>query len=186
MDAWMWIVLAVALVALVAAIAWMASTHHRTSELRDTFGSEYDRTIEGADGRRDAEAELAERRERREELDIRPLSAAARDRYASTWSQVQSRFVDDPAVALKEADVLVLQVMGERGYPTDRFQDRADLVSVDHPEVVEHYRAGHRLSELSETGRASTEDQRQALVHYRAIFDQLLEDGRGDRSASIS
>ena len=185
MDAWMWIVLAVAVVALIAAIAWMASTHHRTSELRDTFGSEYDRTLEGADGRRDAETDLRERRERHDELDIRPLSAAARDRYASTWTQVQSRFVDDPAMALRDADVLVVQVMGDRGYPTDRFEDRADVVSVDHPEVIEHYRAGHRLSELSDAGGASTEDQRQALVHYRAIFDELLEDGQGDRSAAV-
>ena len=181
MDTWMWIVLAVAVVALIAAIAWMAGSHHRTSELRETFGPEYDRTLEGADGRRDAETALRERRDRRDELDIRPLSAAARERYASTWAQVQSRFVDDPSTALRDADVLVLQVMDERGYPTDRFEDRADVVSVDHPEVVEHYRAGHRLAQLSDAGGASTEDLRQAVVHYRAIFDELLGDDQGAR-----
>jgi len=182
MDAWMWIVIAVAIVTVIAAIAVMANAHHRTSELRDAFGPEYDRTLSDAEGRRDAEAELLERRQRREELDIRPLSAEAHDRYSSAWAQTQARFVDDPAAALREADVLVVQVMRERGYPVERFDDRTDTVSVDHPDVVEHYRAGHRLAQLSRDGRASTEDMRQAVVHYRAMFDQLLQDGRSART----
>ena len=182
MDAWMWIVLAVAVIVVIVAIAWMAKSRHRTSELRDTFGSEYDRTVEGADDRRDAERELLERQRRRDELDIRPLTVAARDRYASSWAQTQARFVDDPASALRDADGLVVEVMRERGYPVDRFDDRSDTVSVDHPDVVQHYRAGHRLAELARDGGASTEDMRQALVHYRAMFDELLEDP-SDREA---
>jgi hypothetical protein len=181
MEPWMWMLIALGVI-VVLAVLWIASRRRRTSELRDTFGPEYDRTVGSADRRRDAEAELAERRERREAIDVRPLTAAARDRYAAAWAQVQTRFVDDPATALRDADVLVIEVMRERGYPVERFDERADTVSVDHPEVVEHYRAGRRLAGLSEDGRASTEDMRQAVVHYRAMFDELLDDGVGGRS----
>jgi hypothetical protein len=173
MDAWMWIVIAAAAaVVLLAVIWWAASRKRRTTHLREGFGPEYDRTVEEAGSRRKAESDLTDREKRREELDIRPLSPGARDRYANRWSTVQERFVDDPSSALRDAHTLVVEVMRDRGYPTDDFEQRAADVSVDHPEVVENYRSAHAITERDE---ADTEDQRQALVHYRALFDELLE-----------
>jgi hypothetical protein len=173
MDTWVWIVIAVAVVAVVLlAVWWVASRSRRTTRLREGFGPEYDRTVEESGSRRRAESELAEREKRHEELDIRPLSPGARDRFASRWSRVQERFVDDPSGALDDAHVLVLEVMRERGYPTDDFEQRAADVSVDHPNVVENYRSAHEITERDD---ADTEDQRQAMVHYRALFDELLE-----------
>lgn len=173
MDTWVWIVIAAAVVAVVLlAIWWTASRKRRTSHLREGFGPEYDRTVDEAGSRRRAESELVEREKRREELDIRPLAPGARDRFADRWSTVQERFVDDPSGALKDAHVLVVEVMRERGYPTDDFEQRAADVSVDHPHVVENYRSAYAISERDD---ADTEEQRQGLVHYRALFDELLE-----------
>ena len=171
MDAWVLIVIVVVVIA-VAALAWWAMTRKRTADLRDRFGPEYDRTVQASgDDRRAAEAELAARRERREQLNIRELDPASRARYQQGWTDVQARFVDQPAIAVREADELVLLVMRERGYPMDDFDQRAADVSVDHPQVVEHYREGHDISSRQD---ASTEDLRQAFVHYRALFDELL------------
>jgi hypothetical protein len=171
-DTWAWILIIVAAVVVVAIIAWSVARNRRTKGLRDQFGPEYDRTMEQTDSRREAEAELAGRRERREELDIRPLTPAARDRYASTWATVQSRFVDEPVTSLREADRVVADLMRERGYPMDDFEQRAADVSVDHPNVVAHYRAAHEISSKSDS---STEDMRQGMIHYRALFEELLE-----------
>jgi hypothetical protein len=173
-EAWVWIVIAVVLVAIVAAVAWAAAKKRRTTMLREQFGPEYGRTIGLMDNRREAEGELAARRERRAGLDIRPLTPSARDRYAEEWRGVQSGFVDEPAASLLEADHLVLIVMRDRGYPMDDFDQRAADVSVDHPRVVEHYRAAHRISDLADAQQATTEDMRQGLVHYRALFEDLL------------
>lgn len=172
MDSWVWIVIAVAAVVVLLAIWWMASRKRRTSHLREGFGPEYDRTVDEAGSRREAEADLTEREKRRDELDITPLAPGTRDRFADRWRTVQERFVDDPSAALRDAHVLVVEVMRERGYPTDDFEQRAADVSVDHPHVVENYRSAHAITER---GDADTEDQRQALVHYRALFDELLE-----------
>jgi hypothetical protein len=179
MDAWVWIVIAVAALVVVALIAWAAARNRRTTGLRDQFGPEYDRTVGRTDSRKEAEAELAARRERRASLDIRPLSPAARDRYVREWTTVQSRFVDSPRDALREADALVTDLMRARGYPMDDFEQRAADVSVDHPRVVEHYRVANRIAHRRET---STEDQRQGIVHYRALFEELLEVEPSDRS----
>ena len=173
MDTWVWIVIAAAAVAIVLlAIWWAAARKRRTSELREGFGPEYDRTVEESGSRRRGESELTERRDRRQELDIRPLAPGTRDRFSNRWSTVQERFVDDPNAALREAHGLVVEVMRERGYPTDDFEQRAADVSVDHPHVVENYRSAHAITER---GDADTEDQRQAMVHYRGLFDELLE-----------
>jgi ABC-type nickel/cobalt efflux system permease component RcnA len=172
MDTWVWIVIAAAAVLVLLAIWWMAKRKRRTSHLQEGFGPEYDRTVEERGSRRKAESELTDREKRREELDIRPLAPGTRDRFADRWSTVQERFVDDPKQALKDAHVLVVEVMRERGYPTDDFEQRAADVSVDHPHVVENYRSAHAITERSD---ADTEDQRQAMVHYRALFDELLE-----------
>jgi FtsZ-interacting cell division protein ZipA len=174
MPIWAWILIALAVAALVAIAVWAALRAKRSSGLRERFGPEYERTMETSDDRRRAESELMERERRREELEIKPLPAAERERFMEAWRSVQVRFVDAPVRALREADGLVSEVMRKRGYPMDEFEERAALVSVDHPDVVENYRAGHAVSTASEGGQASTEDLRRGMVHYRALFDELL------------
>ena len=176
MPGWAWALIAVAVILVIALVVWQALRARRTRTLQDRFGPEYDRTIDRADGRRDAEAELEARAKRREELDIRPLTPGARERYIAQWQRVQARFVDDPDAAVRDADILIQSVMSDRGYPMDDFEQRAADVSVDHPDVVENYREGHRLTRASAMGDGTTEDLRQAMVHYRGLFDELLED----------
>jgi hypothetical protein len=176
MPTWGWIVIAViaAIVVLGAlAYAWRAQ---RSQRLRKTFGPEYDRVAADAPSRREAEAELLERKKHHDELEIKPLDPSARDRYRARWQQTQARFVDDPAEAVGEADVLVQEVMRARGYPTDDFDTRANDLSVDYPEVVEHYRAAHGVAVAQKRGNADTEDLRQAVKHYRALFENLVTD----------
>jgi len=175
MSTWVWIVIAIAAIVVVAAIVWSATRARRTKTLREGFGPEYDRTVADAPSKREAEAELAERRKRREELDIQPLSPGARERYLVAWQATQARFVDDPGEAVGEADALIQKVMGERGYPVQDFDQRTADISVDHPEVANNYRAAHGISVAHARDKASTEDLRQAMVHYRALFDELLE-----------
>jgi cytoskeletal protein RodZ len=170
MPGWAWALVAVAALLVVALVVWQALKARRTRTLQERFGPEYDRTVERTDDKREAEADLAARAKRREELEIRPLTMAAMVRYREQWQQVQARFVDDPGGAVQAADSLIQSVMRERGYPVDDFDQRAADISVDHPHVVENYREGHRLA-----GSADTEDQRQAMVHHRALFDELLE-----------
>jgi FtsZ-interacting cell division protein ZipA len=172
---WGLILIAVAAVAIVAMVALGMMRKRRTKQLQGQFGPEYDRTIEAADSKKDAEAELAARRDRREQLEVRPLSSAARERYVAQWQTVQAQFVDSPEAAVASADQLIQSVMGDRGYPVKDFDTRAADISVDHPQVVENYREGHRLAEKSSNGDGSTEDLRQAMRHYRALFDELVE-----------
>jgi hypothetical protein len=174
MSTWVWIVIAVAAALVLLLVLWSATRRRRTTQLRGRFGPEYDRTIEAADGRRHAERELREREEHRSRLDIRPLKPEARDRYRDEWKTIQSRFVDDPNTAVGQADLLVQDVMRERGYPTDDFEQRVGDISVDHPHVAEHYREAHKVAVARERGQANTEDLRQSLVHYRSLFDELL------------
>jgi hypothetical protein len=175
MDTWVWIVIAVALVVAVAALLWAVANSRRRRELQEGFGPEYDRTVSEAPSRREAEAELRERRERHDEFDIRPLPADARERYAQEWEATHARFVDDPEAAIRDADDLIQQVMRERGYPVEDFDQRAADLSVDHPDVVENYRQGHNLARRTVRGEGDTESLRQALVHYRALFAELVE-----------
>jgi hypothetical protein len=121
-----------------------------------------------------AEAELAARKARVEKLRIKQLSPGDAQRYAEQWRAVQARFVDDPVEAVREADRLVCEVMQSRGYPMGDFELRAADVSVDHPRVVEHYRAAHEIALRNEQGAAATEDLRRAIVHYRTLFDELI------------
>jgi hypothetical protein len=153
----------------------------RSQRLQAQFGPEYQRTVARAGDRRAAESSLSERAQRRREFDIVELEPAARDRYQQAWRVTQGKFVDDPAGATREADTLVATVMRDRGYPVDDFERRADDISVDHPKVAEDYRAAHAVSQANEQGLASTDDLRQAFVHYRSLFVELLgadEDGR--------
>jgi len=174
MPAWAWIIIVVA-IGVVAAVAWTAFGKRRTGKLQEQFGPEYDRTVGTRDSKREAESELMQRQKRREELDIKPLAPEARDRYRQRWQELQGRFVDAPEDAVHDADHLVTRVMKDRGYPMDDFETRAGDISVDHPEVVENYRAAHQISRKSNNGGASTEELRQATVHYRALFEELLE-----------
>jgi hypothetical protein len=161
----------------------------RSRTLQERFGPEYERTLEGTESKREAEAELAARAERRDALEIKPLDPVSRNHFVTEWRRVQARFVDDPGGAVAEADVLIQAVMSERGYPVEDFDQRAADVSVDHPGVVENYREGHRLALASATGSGTTEELRRAMQHHRALFDELVEDTadeplRGDRSAA--
>lgn len=174
---WLWILIGVVVfLVIVAAIASVVLRGMQTKRLKERFGSEYDRTVEADGGRRQAETDLRDRERRRERLDIRPLSPEARERYATRWQAVQGRFVDRPSDSLQEADDLVQGVMRDRGYPVEDFEQRTADVSVDHPDVVEHYRSAHRVSQRIGEGAIDTEEQRQAMVHYRALFDELLHE----------
>lgn len=183
MDTWVWIVIAAVALAVIAIVAIVVMQQRRRRELRESFGPEYERAVAREGDVRKGESELMARRERRAEFDIRPLSPQSRTAYARSWEQTQARFVDDPATALAQADALIIAVMGERGYPMDDFDRRTDDISVDHPDVVQHYRAAHDISvRLDEDSNASasstavsTEDLRQGLVHYRALFQELVE-----------
>jgi hypothetical protein len=177
-------VIVVAVVVALALVAWSAFKARRRKGLQQRFGSEYDHTVADAPSRREAEADLAEREKRRDELEIRPLSPEAQERYASEWRQTQEHFVDDPAGAVGDADRLIQQVMRERGYPVDDFEQRASDLSVDHPEVISNYRAAHGISIANDRGKATTEDLRTAIVHYRALFTELLEEPERAESAA--
>ena len=176
MDTWMWIVIAAAvvLVVLLAICVGCVAQEAYERTYSEGFGPEYDRTVEEAGSRRKAESELTDREKRREELDIRPLaSAGPRPLRRSLEQACRSGSWTTRASALRDAHVLVVEVMRERGYPTDDFEQRAADVSVDHPHVVENYRSAHAITERSD---ADTEEQRQAMVHYRALFDELAGD----------
>jgi len=174
MPVWAWIVIGVGLVVVIA-LALFGADRRRSRHLEEKFGPEYGRTVAERGDRRAAESELREREEVRDRLDIRPLSERQRERYGGEWQQVQSDFVDNPSDAVGEADRLVAEVMRERGYPVDDFEQQAKVVSVDHPDVVANYREGHAIYLSVDRGDASTEDLRQAMQHYRALFDELLE-----------
>lgn len=169
------VILVAAAVVVIALVAWAATRKRRTAKLVNRFGPEYDRAVENLGSKAKAEADLAARARHRAKLTIRPLSAADHDRFAEAWRQTQEGFVDDPKGAVARADSLVAEVMGLRGYPMGEFEQQAADISVDYPTLVENYRAAHRLAATSARGDISTEDLRQAMVHYRALFTELLE-----------
>jgi type II secretory pathway pseudopilin PulG len=168
------IVVAVALLVIVAGVM-MARRASRRRQLQARFGSEYERAMHASGNSKQAEVDLQARADEREKLAIRPLNDSQRNRYALDWQQVQTEFVDAPALSLGRADALITDVMIDRGYPMQDFDRQANLISVDHSEVVEHYRRAHEIFVLSQTGEASTEDLRQGFVSYRRLFDELLE-----------
>jgi len=164
----------IAVVVIIGIVLWAVARRSRTDELREHFGSEYDRAVEKTGSRTAAEAGLIARAEEVKAIDIRPLAAAERERFATDWKKIETRFVERPATAVIAADELVELVMRTRGYPMADFEKHAELLSVKHPRVVEHYRAGHSILERHERGAASTEDLRQAMLHYRALFEDLI------------
>jgi hypothetical protein len=180
-----WIVVIVVVVVLLIAAAVLVP-RMRSRRLQQQFGPEYDRTVDSAGDRRAAERDLRERTQERQELEIRPLDPGARSAYSQRWRSTQERFVDAPGEAVGDADVLVQEVMRERGYPVGDFERQARAVSVDHADVVSEYHAAHEISVANERGQASTEQLREAMVHYRTLFAELLEggDGAGGRTGS--
>lgn len=175
METWMIVLIVGALLAVGALVAWTVIGSKRSKGLRRRFGTEYDLAVKTSGSRRRAEADLASRTKRVAELDIHPLSAGDHDRFADRWRSVQASFVDNPAGAVADAEKLVEEVMRARGYPVGDFDQRAADISVDHPRFVENYRHARDLAVASQRGTAKTEDLRQATVHYRALFEDLLE-----------
>lgn len=179
------IVILIVIVVIILAVALFVIQRRRTEReqasagLRNRFGSEYDRAVNAYGSSDTAEAMLRSREERVRSLNIRPLSDTERARFSESWQSVQAQFVDDPAAAVSEAHTLVRQLMEARGYPVGDFEQQASNVSVDHPDVVENYRAAHRIALQQQEGQANTEDLRQAMVHYRALFTDLLETAQG-------
>jgi FtsZ-interacting cell division protein ZipA len=173
------IILVLVITGLVVGGVWGAR-QRRSAKLRERFGPEFTREVRVRGSEREAEQHLSEVAHRRDRLDIRPLEPKARQQYTARWEAVQAEFVDQPGPALDKADQLVTEVMRERGYPTEEFTAQAQLVAADHPHVVEHYRAARavRHAPHGSSGATSTEDLRQAFVHYRALFNELVTDGR--------
>ena len=167
-----WVLIALVLI---GAIAFITLSRMRSQRLRERFGSEYERTVRTEGTVRKAEAALEARARRVQALHIRPLSPADSTRFDTAWRAVQARFVDDPRGAVTEADRLVGELMSTRGYPVGEFEQRVADISVDHPDVVMNYRAAREIALQHSQGKASTEDLRQAMVHYRALFRELLE-----------
>jgi hypothetical protein len=162
-----------AVVVLVGAV--VVAQRRRSQKLRAHYGAEYIAAVDELGDRHKAEAELKAREKRIERLDIRPLSLEETDRYGARWRRVQADFVDDPGGAIADADALLSEVMHARGYPVSDFEQRAADLSVDHPRLVSNYRISHEVALRHARGEAGTEDLRRALIHYRDLFEELVE-----------
>jgi hypothetical protein len=178
------LIIGLALIVVAGIVAWLVLRKRRTERLRAQFGAEYDRAVKEDGSRRHAEAGLKERTERVESLNIRPLADGDRARFVETWSRIQARFVDGPGGAVTEADQLLRDVMSTRGYPVGDFEQRAADISVDHPLVIENYRTAHEIAVRQTQGKANTEDLRQAMIHYRTLFEELVSNPAGAKAAA--
>jgi hypothetical protein len=159
------------------ALVWMAVRNSRTKQLKSRFGPEYRRVARAEGGAAEAESILLAREKRVKKLDIKPLTEAQRNEFADIWEHAQAEFVDDPVAAVTHADVLVQEVMSVRGYPVADFEQRVADVSVDHPAVVQNYRLAHEIAEHNDNEDVGMEKLREAMLHYRALFADLLHDG---------
>ena len=180
---WIWIAVGVLALIVVASLVARGARRARTAHLRDQFGAEYDHAVGEAGSRKRAERELVSRAQEVDKYDIRPLNASERERYRGEWQRVEQHFLERPTTAVVEADELVAEMMRVRGYPMGDFEKHAAQLSVTHPRVVEHYRTGHNV--IGKGGQASTEDLRQAMLHYRALFDNLITEVRDDVAGDI-
>jgi hypothetical protein len=171
------IVLAAAVILIIAVLAWLYIRKRRTTtaDLRQKFGPEYERALRTHGSERKAEAKLVDREKRVEKLNLRDLDPMEHERFLKRWESVQSRFVDSPKGAVTEADDLVSSVMKTRGYPLSDFDQRAADISVDHPRVVENYRSAHEIALRVGKDQATTEDLRTAMIHYRSLFEELVQ-----------
>ena len=167
------IILVIVVILIIAAIAYGVQVSRR-KKLQSTFGPEYDRVVADTGSRSEGEKELREREKRHADLELKPLSAESKAKYSTAWEETQIDFVDNPSEAVTTADELVTKLIAERGYPTSDYEDQLADLSVEHAQTLGHYRDAHAISERSKNGEASTEDLRQALVHYRALFADLL------------
>ena len=174
----------IVLIALLAIVAFFVWRRNESQGLVDRFGPEYGRTVDELGSRPRAEKELKARQRRVSKLDIEPLSAQDADRFSREWLAIQGRFVDNPKGVIADADRLVRELMQKRGYPMGDFERRAADISVDHPGVVDHYRAAQAIAVLDRAGDADTEALRKGVVHYRALFDELLEVRPDERARS--
>ncbi len=181
------IIIAVAAVVVLAIVgSWLAIRKRRTEKLRTQFGgAEYTRAVKEGGSQRKAEAALNERAERVENLHIRPLAPGDRARFIEAWARVQARFVDGPGGAVTDADELLGDVMSTRGYPVSDFEQRAADISVDHPLVLDNYRAAHQSALRQTKGQADTEELRQAMIHYRTLFEELVNEPELARAQSV-
>jgi hypothetical protein len=175
-------VLAIVVLALIALGAWLYSRKKQSERLAQRFGPEYGRAVDEMGSRSKAESELREREKRVEKLNIVPLAPADAARFSEAWKTLQGRFVDNPKGVLAEADQLVRELMLKRGYPMGDFERRAADISVGHPAVLDHYRAAQDIALRDRRGEADTEDLRRGIVHYRALFDELLEVRHDERA----
>lgn len=181
------LIIGLAVIVVAGIAAWLFLRRRRTGRLRTQFGgTEYDRAVKEDGSRRHAEAGLAERTERVERLNIRPLAPGDRARFVESWRRVQARFVDGPGGAVTEADQLLGDVMSTRGYPVSDFEQRAADISVDHPLVLENYRTAHGIAVRQTQGQANTEDLRQAMIHYRTLFEELVGEPELARAKAAS
>lgn len=175
------LIVVVVVAAAIIAIAYVYLQKRRSQELRSRFGPEYDRVLQEEGSKRHAEALLEKRAQRVERLNIRSLSAAECERFKREWQEEQARFVDDPQQAVANADILVRDLMRARGYPVADFEQRMEDISVDHPVVVRNYRIAHEIALRDQRGEADTEALRRALMHYRELFVELLEERAPER-----
>ena len=176
------VIVAVLVIAAILLALVMTGRRRRTGELKEQFGPEYEHAVQQYGDPHKAEAELQARQKRVGAFDFRPLAQGERDRFAEQWKQTQGAFVDAPAKAVTDADHLVQQVMQQRGYPVGDFEQRAADISVGRPDVLTHYRAAHEIALKQEKGQATTEDLRQAMVHYRALFEDLLKPDTAEKA----
>ena len=177
-DPMVWVLIGVVVV--VAIAAWLIFRNRRTAGLRDQFGDEYERTLDTAGSRAKAEAALKEREARVSKLEVRALTPEERDGFSREWRDVKALFVDSPVEAVHHADRLLAEIMKTRGYPMADFDRRYEDLTVDHGEVARHYREGHDIVLRHGKGQASTEDLRQAMIHFEALFDDLVNEVSGD------
>lgn len=171
---WIWVAVAVTLFLGILFMFTRGSRRSKTAQLRERFGAEYDHAVKRAGNRTRAEEELAVRAQEAESITVRPLNAAEREHYRVEWTRVETRFLERPTSAVVEAEELINELMRLEGYPMGDFDKHATLLAVKHPRVVEHYRAGHAAIDADRDGKSSTEELRQALLHYRELFNELL------------
>ena len=174
MDTRLVVLLVIAFVAIISIVALLLLRKRQSDRLKQHFGPEYDRTVKEQGAHR-AETVLAEREQRVKKFAIHPLTGDDRERYLLQWTELQKQFVDDPSLAVSDADKLVTEVMASRGYPMGDFEQRAADVSVKYPGVVQNYRSARSIVVRRSRGQASTEDLRQAMVYFRSLFDELLD-----------
>ncbi len=180
------VIIALLVVVVLGLGALLYLQRHRSEQLQSRFGPEYDRAIKDTGDKSKAEADLLEREKRVKSLSIRPLEPADRKRFTDSWQKVQGEFVDNPEASIGHADSLLAEVMSARGYPVSDFEQMSADISVDHPGVVQNYRAGHEIALRHKRGDANTEGLRQAMIHYRSLFEELVTDDQPHDAQSKS